>query len=134
MPRYRLSTDERIHVEVLELGLACCGLEVDAAIAEGWLIPVNEAQAGPATTVLVIAGTLTIPFVEAVLRAHAQVQARGPVSVLTFGACASTGGPYWDAPSVIPGVDVHLPVRWYVPGCPPSPAALAAALQEAAAR
>jgi len=51
------------------------------------------------------------------------------VRVLAFGACATSGGPYWDAPSVVPGVDALIPVSRYVPGCPPGPDSLIAALR-----
>ena len=137
VPHYRLATDERIELSVMNLGLACCALEFDAAVAEGLLLEVkggDGAQAPGATTVLVVAGTVTEPFAEVVRRAHEQYASVGNVAVLAFGACASTGGPYWDAPSVIPGVDRLVPVRTYVPGCPPNPGALVAAISELAVR
>ena len=37
------------------------------------------------------------------------------VSVLAFGVCASTGGPYWDAPTVVNGADRVVSVDHYVP-------------------
>ena len=56
-----------------------------------------------------------------------------PKVVVAFGACAITGGPYWDSYSVIPGADQVVPVDIHVPGCPPSPQELAVALQQAIA-
>ena len=137
VPRYRLAAHEGVEVSVLNLGLACCALEVDAAIAQGLLLEVSERAASPqpsAANVLLVAGTVTEPFAEVVRQAHEQCASAGEVAVLAFGACASTGGPYWDAPSVIAGVDQLIPVRSYVPGCPPNPDALVAAISELAAR
>ena len=81
---------------------------------------------------LVVAGTVTTPLVPAVEAALGQ---RPLVdAVLAFGACASTGGPYWDAPTVINGVDRIVAVQQYVPGCPPCPEALRDALLSLAGR
>ena len=51
------------------------------------------------------------------------------MKVLSFGACANSGGPYWDSYCVTKGVDRVLPVDAWVPGCPPPPQALLDALE-----
>jgi NADH-quinone oxidoreductase subunit B len=53
-----------------------------------------------------------------------------PRAVLAFGACAATGGPYWDSYSVLPGAHEVVPVTAWVAGCPPRPADLLAGLAE----
>ena len=131
---WRLAADPRVEVRILPLGLACCAVEVDAAVAAGLLVPSDAVPGAPAVdaSVLVVAGTVTVPLVPVLEQAVASVP--GPVSVLAFGACASTGGPYWDAPTVVNGADAVVPVQQYVPGCPPRPEALVAAIRDLAAR
>lgn len=111
-------------VEVIEVGLACCALE---AAASRWA---RDASCGtePGRTVLVVAGTVTNAMA-ATIRARYDATT-GPVSVVAFGACASSGGPYWDSYAVTPGIARVLPVDVVVPGCPPRPEALAAALAQ----
>ena len=56
----------------------------------------------------------------------------GPVIIVSFGACATSGGPYWDAPTVRPGIEALFPgqeIASYVPGCPPRPEALVVELE-----
>lgn len=130
---YQVAADPSLRVQILDLGLACCALEVGSAIATGLLVetgllaPANE-NASPAagTTILLISGTVTDALAPAVLRAWEQLPE--PKAAVSFGACANTGGPYWDAPTVTKGIDQLVPINIYVPGCPPRPEALIAGL------
>lgn len=151
-----------VAVHVMELGLACCGVEVRAARRRAELESALDApgptpmQAGPGPDapaaaagptpseplpdapvpahhgadlhVLVVAGTITAQLADVVRAAHAALPE--PRAVLAFGACAATGGPYWDSYSVVPGAHHLVPVDAWVPGCPPRPADLVAGLQE----
>ncbi|HEY5031666.1 MAG TPA: NADH-quinone oxidoreductase subunit NuoB [Actinomycetes bacterium] len=116
--RYRLS--------VYGLGLACCAVEFVAASAGDYdLGPVDLAADGsePAEIdVLVVSGTVTDKLAPAVLRFYERMAE--PRYVISFGACAASGGPYWDSYCVTKGVDRLVPVDVYVPGCPPRPEAL----------
>lgn len=129
MTRYRLREDPGVAVELVNIGLACCSLEVEAAVASGALAAEDGSEIPAQFTVLLISGTLTHALAPAVTRIWNRVRDDGEVRVIAFGACATSGGPYWDAPTVVPGVDALIPVSRYVPGCPPGPDALVAALR-----
>jgi NADH-quinone oxidoreductase subunit B len=110
---------------LFDLGLACCAVEYVAAVLDA-----EDLTEGPldGANVLVVSGTLTDVTAPAALAAYRRLAA--PRYVLSFGACANTGGPYWDSYSVTKGVDQLIPVDVYVPGCPPRPEALLSALRQ----
>lgn len=117
---YRVAVEPDVRVG--SLGLACCALEVESAVRLGLLIEEPEPATSPRRTVLLVSGTMTGALSDAV---PAACRDAGPgVEVLAVGVCASTGGPYWDAPSVVNGIDLAVPVATYLPGCPPQPEAL----------
>lgn len=123
---FRLAQDPDVRILVANVGLACCSMEVDSAIQAGLLVAEDAGSTVADRTILLVSGTVTDALAPAVVRMHAELPA--PVLVVAFGACASTGGPYWDAPTVTKGIDQLLDVITYIPGCPPRPDALAAAL------
>jgi NADH-quinone oxidoreductase subunit B len=125
---------------VLNVALACCTVEFDAAAAlcpepvEGRHIPMERLPPldKSSKVAVVISGTVTdrlAPAVAAIVDGCEQQAGRRPV-VISFGACASSGGPYWDSYAVTKGVDQLVAVDAYVPGCPPPPEALSAVLDE----
>lgn len=133
----------RVALHVLELGLACCGIEVRTArrmvVAAGGVAPGPAGpgesdpagpadQGGPALNVLVVAGTVTARLAPELAEAH--VRLPEPRAVLAFGACTASGGPYWDSYAVLPGAHEVVPVDVWVAGCPPRPRDLLAGLEE----
>ncbi|CAB4863464.1 unannotated protein [freshwater metagenome] len=115
-----------VRLMAFEAGLACCGVEYSAA--SGLLsqlaqeLPIEQFAPLDVANVLVISGTITHALAPAIRALHERL---GPgTRVLSFGACAATGGPYWDSYAVLDGVDRIIPVDVYVPGCPPTPQAL----------
>jgi NADH-quinone oxidoreductase subunit B len=123
-------------VRVFDLTLACCSLESSAALS----LPFHGlalSEEPPVAGVLCISGTISkklVPALAAARQALAAEVPNLPVAVMAIGACAASGGPYWDAPSVAQGAHMVLgsEVDLIVPGCPPTPAAIAAALGELA--
>jgi|SRR3712207_4761933 len=117
-------------LQVVEVGLACCALELAAAAFDAGALPATLRPGS--RVVVVISGTVTdrlAPNVLALVDACAALAGRQPV-VVSLGACASSGGPYWDSYAVTKGVDQLVPVDVYVPGCPPPPEALQTVLDE----
>lgn len=128
--RVRLAGTD-ISVWVTDAALACCALECAAALAATTAEPPDsdppDSGAGDAAlSVLVVSGTVTDRVAAWLPRLHAQLPP--PVRVLAFGACAISGGPYWDSYAVTAGVEQVLAVDGFIPGCPPTPAALRQAL------
>jgi NADH-quinone oxidoreductase subunit B len=120
---------------VLDVGLACCALEFDTASSSAAITGLPSLD-DRAQVAVVISGTVTdrlAPAVAAIVDGCEQQAGRRP-TVISFGACASSGGPYWDSYSVTKGIDQLLVVDAYVPGCPPPPEALSAVLDQIAGR
>lgn len=114
-------------VYVVDLALACCALESQAALAARPRVPVDELPAG-ANVVLTCSGTLTQSMTPAA-RAVIDALPSRP-TVVAFGACACVGGPYWDSYSVEKGVGDLIDVDHFVAGCPPPPDAFAEVIEE----
>lgn len=114
-----------LRLRLVNVGLACCAVEaILATLRADGAVPLAEPD-GP-VDVMIVSGTVTDKLAPLVTALHARL---APARVVSFGACANSGGPYWDSYCVTPGVDRLFTVDVWVPGCPPRPAALLDALR-----
>lgn len=122
-------------MSIVELNLACCAVEAAEGV-ELWRSSVASQQAAaavkPNLSVLVVAGTVTNSHVDLVRESYTELPE--PRAVIAFGVCTISGGPYWDSYAVHPGIADLVPVDAVVPGCPPQPDDVVAALDQLAAK
>jgi len=109
----------------MTFGLACCAIEMmQTAMPRYDLERFGAApRASPRQSdVMIVAGTLVNKMAAPLRKVYDQMPE--PKYVIAMGACAITGGLYFDSYNVLPGIDGILPVDVYVPGCPPRPETL----------
>ncbi len=116
----------RSSVWPLMFGLACCAIEMICTAASRYdfsRFGMEVMRPSPRQAdVMIVSGTVTKKMIPQIVRLYNQMPE--PKYVLAMGACASGGGPFKEGYNVVSGVDKHVPVDVYVPGCPPTPQAL----------
>ena len=106
----------------LHWGLACCAIEFAAAFGARWdaerfgVVPRSSPRQ---CDLLIVNGTVTWKVAHKLIALYEQMPE--PKWAIAMGNCATGGGPFRTAYSVVPGVDKLIPVDVYIAGCPPRP-------------
>lgn len=109
----------------LHWGLACCAIEFAAAFGARWdaerfgVVPRSSPRQ---CDLMIVNGTVTWKVAHKLITLYEQMPE--PKWVIAMGNCATGGGPFRTAYSVVPGVDKLVPVDIYIAGCPPRPEAM----------
>jgi NADH-quinone oxidoreductase subunit B len=115
----------------MPFGTACCAIEFMALSASHYDIARFGAEvlrfSPRQADLMFVAGTIVDK--EAPILKTIYDQMPEPKWVISMGVCASTGG-FYRSYGVMQGIDEIIPVDVYVPGCPPAPESLIAALMK----
>jgi NADH-quinone oxidoreductase subunit B len=106
----------------LPFGTSCCGIEMMASLAADYDMARFGAEvirfSPRQSDLLIVAGIINLKMAPVLKVIYDQMS--DPKYVMSFGACASSGG-IFNVYSVLQGIDTMIPVDVYVPGCPPAP-------------
>jgi NADH-quinone oxidoreductase subunit B len=101
---------------------ACCGMEFMSAACSHYDISRFGAEiprfSPRQADLLFVVGTVSHKLAPVLRKVYDQMC--DPKWVVSFGACASSGG-FYDNYCTVQGIDTIIPVDVYIPGCPPRP-------------
>ena len=110
---------------------ACCGIELMATASSRFDLARFGAEvmrfSPRQCDLMIVSGRVVMKMLPVLQRIWLQMPE--PKWCISMGACACTGGVF-DTYAVVQGVDRFIPVDLYVPGCPPRPEQLIAAIIE----
>jgi NADH-quinone oxidoreductase subunit B len=115
----------------MPFGTACCAIEFMAFTASHYDVARFGAEvlrfSPRQADLMFVAGTIVDKEGPVLKTIYDQMPE--PKWVISMGVCASSGG-FYRSYHVMQGIDEIIPVDVYVPGCPPSPEALIAAVMK----
>ena len=115
----------------MPFGTACCAIEFMALSASHYDIARFGAEvlrfSPRQADLMFVAGTIPDKLGPVLKTIYDQMPE--PKWVISMGVCASSGG-FYRSYHVMQGIDEIIPVDVYVPGCPPSPEGLLAAIMK----
>ena len=115
----------------MPFGTACCAIEFMAVSVSHYDIARFGAEvlrfSPRQADLMFVAGTIPDKLAPVLSTIYAQMPE--PKWVISMGVCASSGG-FYRSYHVMQGIDEIVPVDVYVPGCPPSPEGLIAAVMK----
>lgn len=106
----------------LPFGTSCCGIEMMATLCSDYDMSRFGAEvvrfSPRQSDLLIVAGIINLKMAPVLRTVYDQMS--DPKWVMSFGACASSGG-IFNVYSVLQGIDNLIPVDVFIPGCPPAP-------------
>ena len=115
----------------MPFGTACCAIEFMALSASHYDLARFGAEvlrfSPRQADLMFVAGTIPDKLAPVLKTIYDQMPE--PKWVISMGVCASSGG-FYRSYHVMQGIDEIIPVDVYVPGCPPSPEGLIAAVMK----